>query len=62
MRARETPMRRIARPSLRCVALTTDATAPNNRARRIADEELWNDGSFPHYMQRMTMKYGGEIS
>ena len=26
-----------------------------------ADEELWDDGSFPHYMQRMTMKYGEGI-
>ena len=26
-----------------------------------ADEELWMDDSFPHYMQQqqMTMKYGG---
>ena len=26
-----------------------------------ADEELWDDGPFPHYMQGMTMKYWGEI-
>ena len=28
---------------------------------RSADEELWDDGSFPHNMQRMTMKYGEGI-
>ena len=25
-----------------------------------ADEEIWDDGYFPHYMQRLTMNYGKE--